>query len=730
MRLKRILCLLTLLAVALTALPLAGLSALASSRYYIVVDTTNQMVTVYDRDNTTDAGIARQMICSTGKSATPTPTGTFSLPNKTYNTERTEWYYFSEYNCYAKWATRIYKGILFHSVLFSASKKGPTSSSTKALGKKASHGCVRLRVEDAQWIALNCPAGTQCKIYASGAKNEDLRKRLLSRSFSRDSESYDQYMGRAAGTSATVAATVNLSKGKKGAQVGALQSRLRGLGFYGGAVDSKFGGSTKTAVKAFQAAVGLKKTGKVNTDLWNRIFSDAAPTGALFTLGEGWQGPCVAVLQQEPTYQKLFGGAVDGNYGPDTTAAVALYQLDFNLPQTGLADPAMQLAASQKAAEVRAQFAGAAYQLETSSQPVTLAMVKAKSSVKLRARASTRGKSLAKLRKNWQVKVLADLGSWVQVQYNGTVGYVQSKSLSMFPGTEVVANYVPVPQPTPSLPGVEEPVVLAAPAEEEGGVTLEEPTPEPTTEPTPEPTEEPAAEQPVEEPVTEEPAAEQPATEEPAAEEPVEEPVAEEPLTEEPVTEEPAEEPVTEEPVTEEPAEESVTEEPVAEQPVEEPVTEEPVAEQPVEEPVVEEPVAEEPAAEEPAVEPVRLPKFAVTLVEDARLYAAVGDAEPMALASLGAALEVTGAEGDWIAVAWEDRTAWIAAGDVSLTDALPEIVPAEEAAEASELVFEPGTEPVEEMPPETDDNESGLVIEVEPVVEENAGEVSLEDMP
>ena len=101
-----------------------------------------------------------------------------------------------------------------------------------------------------------------------------------------------------------------------------------------------------------------------------------------------------------------------------------------------------------------------------------------------------------------------------------------------------------------------------------------------------------------------------------------------------------------------------------------------------------------------------------------------------MALASLGAALEVTGADGDWIAVAWEDRTAWIAAGDVSLTDALPEIAPAEEAAEASELVFEPGTEPVEEMPPETDDNESGLVIEVEPVVEENAGEVSLEDMP
>ena len=51
-------------------------------------------------------------------------------------------------------------GVLFHSVLYSAKKKGPTNSSVNALGRKASHGCVRLAVDDAQWICENCPEGT------------------------------------------------------------------------------------------------------------------------------------------------------------------------------------------------------------------------------------------------------------------------------------------------------------------------------------------------------------------------------------------------------------------------------------------------------------------------------------------------------------------------------------------------------------------------------------------
>ena len=259
MRLKRILTFALLLALVITALPLTAGTARAAAKYYITVDLTNQIVTVYENGNTRESGIVRQMICSSGKSGTATPTGTYTLPTKAYSTERTEWYYFSKYKCYAKWATRIVGGILFHSVLYTGAKKGPTSSSVNALGKPASHGCIRLRVADAKWIAQNCPAGTKCRIYKSGKTNSDLRKRLLNRSFSRADESYAEFMGRAD----LNAPYVTLSRGSRGSRVTKLQKRLTALGFLNDKADGIFGGNTETAVKRYQNASGLKQTGKV-----------------------------------------------------------------------------------------------------------------------------------------------------------------------------------------------------------------------------------------------------------------------------------------------------------------------------------------------------------------------------------------------------------------------------------------------------------------------------------
>ena len=174
-------------AAALTALCLLALltpglapGAAAAARYYITVDITNKICTVYENNNRTQSGIVRQMICTTGAPGTPTPNGTYVLPStKTYATERTEWYYFPRYGCYAKWATRIINGYMFHSVLYTKDKVGPTRSSLNALGGTGSHGCVRLKVADAKWIALNCPGGTRVKLYHSGKTNASLRKKLL-----------------------------------------------------------------------------------------------------------------------------------------------------------------------------------------------------------------------------------------------------------------------------------------------------------------------------------------------------------------------------------------------------------------------------------------------------------------------------------------------------------------------------------------------------------------------
>lgn len=95
--------------------------------------------------------------CSTGVDSSPTPTGVYQSGGKVTSGM---WYYFSDYNCYAKYAYRIVGGILFHSVLYNSDKSGPTNSSVHALGRKASHGCIRLAVDDAKWIFQNCPEGT------------------------------------------------------------------------------------------------------------------------------------------------------------------------------------------------------------------------------------------------------------------------------------------------------------------------------------------------------------------------------------------------------------------------------------------------------------------------------------------------------------------------------------------------------------------------------------------
>ncbi len=125
--------------------------------YKIGISLDEQRVYVYQWDGSGYSDQIKKFKCSTGMDGYATPTGTYQGGGKI---TIDEWYYFKEYNCYAKYAYRIVGGILFHSVLYNANKKGPTNSSVRALGRKASHGCVRLAEDDAKWIYDNCPEGT------------------------------------------------------------------------------------------------------------------------------------------------------------------------------------------------------------------------------------------------------------------------------------------------------------------------------------------------------------------------------------------------------------------------------------------------------------------------------------------------------------------------------------------------------------------------------------------
>ena len=130
-------------------------------KFMLKVSVSNQRVYAYRWANGGYNKLERTMICSTGTSDHATPMGTYSAAGPAGR-----WYYFTKYKCWAQYAYRIQGPYLFHSVIFSEKDEDTVRwGSVNALGGQASHGCVRLSVEDAKWIYETCPAGTTVKIY-------------------------------------------------------------------------------------------------------------------------------------------------------------------------------------------------------------------------------------------------------------------------------------------------------------------------------------------------------------------------------------------------------------------------------------------------------------------------------------------------------------------------------------------------------------------------------------
>ena len=127
--------------------------------YYIRINRKQNCITVYTLDE--DGGYTepcRAMVCSTGL-YNATPRGTFQISTK---------YRWRELygGVYGQYATRIHGGVLFHSVPYYRKDEGTLCTDKyNKLGQQASMGCVRLTVEDAKWIAENCPVGTTVEIY-------------------------------------------------------------------------------------------------------------------------------------------------------------------------------------------------------------------------------------------------------------------------------------------------------------------------------------------------------------------------------------------------------------------------------------------------------------------------------------------------------------------------------------------------------------------------------------
>lgn len=121
--------------------------------YKLIVDISDQKVYVGEWKGSSYEGPKKTFTVATGRKETPTPLGTYQAGGKASG----EWYYFKQYNCYAKWAYQIVGGILFHSNTVSSTSQKPSNGN---LGHRASHGCIRMKVEDVKWIYDNCPEGT------------------------------------------------------------------------------------------------------------------------------------------------------------------------------------------------------------------------------------------------------------------------------------------------------------------------------------------------------------------------------------------------------------------------------------------------------------------------------------------------------------------------------------------------------------------------------------------
>lgn len=90
--------------------------------------------------------------CSTGIESEKTPTGIFDVR------ERGAWFFSDKYNQGGKYWVQFYGDYLFHSFPYN---KDQSEVVDYTLGVPASHGCIRLKTEDAKWIYDNIESGTK-----------------------------------------------------------------------------------------------------------------------------------------------------------------------------------------------------------------------------------------------------------------------------------------------------------------------------------------------------------------------------------------------------------------------------------------------------------------------------------------------------------------------------------------------------------------------------------------
>ncbi len=231
----------------------------APQQYFMDVDVANQVAKVYTYDENHEYNVlVRIMICSTGRAKYPSPNGTFTLTGR-----KARWCTFPNWGGgTAMYWTKITEEIAFHSIMYvNYDPDRPNMSTFNNLGKRASHGCIRLHTADAKWVYDNIGAGT--KVYIHNDSNTDKELVAFARYRKSNAEntviSQDTYDAEHAPK-----LTRTIKSGNYGADVFWVQMTLQKLGYLKDTTATGYYGSLSVAaVKNFQKAAGIRSDGTV-----------------------------------------------------------------------------------------------------------------------------------------------------------------------------------------------------------------------------------------------------------------------------------------------------------------------------------------------------------------------------------------------------------------------------------------------------------------------------------
>jgi len=250
--------------------------------YAITVDVKNQVTTVYGLDDKGGYTIpVRRMVCSTGTVSTPSDVGEWTLSGR-----RARWCYFSLYGSHAQYWTKINDNIAFHSVIYNEVDYDAMSvKSYNMLGSRASHGCIRLLVEDSKWIYDNIREGVVVTITEDLPHDEELRYAVKApplNSAKNGPITTPQPTPEPNYTSDGMPPQPfrKLKVKSSGEDVYWLQRKLKELGYYTGTVTGSYYSGTKSAVKKFQKDAGLSQTGEADVRTQEALYADILAANA------------------------------------------------------------------------------------------------------------------------------------------------------------------------------------------------------------------------------------------------------------------------------------------------------------------------------------------------------------------------------------------------------------------------------------------------------------------